>query len=482
MTEASLAERPAVASYFSFTPGGIVRAVRRYRGRAILVFGSSVLLGLAATLLTQPVYESATLLLVRFGQQQVYRTPVGPDSNPIAPADSQLSDNMVNTQVQLLQSRDVIEPVIERIGIARLYPDIAGQQVSEIASPPTAGWLRILGSPARYVNKLYWSIAPPYLKWFSRGSEMDRAVRQFLTDLSIQQARASLLLQVTYRNPNPALAQLALTRLIEEHRRLSAAVDGGERARFYASALVQMQSKLSDAEARLNRFRSEVGVVAFKEQLSMLLQQRQKLEEQRGSLIASLAGVDRSNTKLLQQLKALPPNVVAYTETHTASHQMGVTRTERSPVLTEVESAIQQGDTERAALSGHVEEIEKQLQSVDAQIQRASNLDGTRIILENDVASTESSIRNLTLRADDAALLDELGRHQSSSLSVAQAPTQPDVSDPVRPTPLRYMAIAIATGLLGAVTIAVGSMMFAGQPTDRQFNLSRRPRAPILPL
>ena len=278
----------------------------------------AILIGFALIWIIQPVYELSALLLVKFGQQQVYRSPVGLDATPIAAGGSQLSDDMVNTQVQMLQSRDVIEPVIKKISIARLYPDIVENQQSVNTPRSIAGLSHYIVEAQKYFSGLCQSIIPSYVTWSSGGSEMDRAVRRFTSDLSIQQARASLLIQVRYRNPNFTLARVALEDLIQEHRDVSAAIDGNEQVKFYASALVQTKQKLENAEIVLNRFRSEVGVVAFKEQQPMLLQQRQKVEEEHGSLTRLLAGVERRNAKLVQQLGTLPGSVTAYTETHSA--------------------------------------------------------------------------------------------------------------------------------------------------------------------
>ena len=89
----------------------------------------------------------------------------------------------------------------------------------------------------------------------------------------------------------------------------------------------------------------------------------------------------------------------------------------------------------------------------------------------------ENSLKNLTARAEEAALLNELTHQELNSVSVAQKPTQPHENNPVRPAPLKYMVVAFSVGLLAAVTVAVASMMFA-RP-DRGFLVKAFAVAPV---
>ena len=439
-----------------FTPAGVVRALGQYRWRCTAFFCVSIAAGLASILLIAPEYQSNALLMVRFGQQQVYRSPVGSDSALIAQGGSDGSVDMVNTQVQLLRSRDVIEPVIQQIGLARLYPDLVKEQPagSQLAGPAshgiTVGWQKAF--------QFYRDVMPTYMT--TGDSAMERAVRRFESDLTVQQARASLLLQVSYRNRDPLLAREVLEKLIEMQRQVSATLDGNDQTKFYTVSIEQTRRSLLDAGDRLTQFRLQQGIIAYKEQLPILLQQRQGLQQDRERLDQALQGVEQRNLKLAKQLAALPANVTAFTDTQASLQLPGTTRNVRNPLVGEVESALAKGQAEGADLSGRIAQVAKQIDAVEGTIRRASELDAQRAIVENDVASLAGSLKALTSRAEEAKLINELSRQTSSSLSVAQKPTQPEPDVPVRPAPVRYMAVASVVGVLGALTLAMASAVF----------------------
>ena len=68
-----------------------------------------------------PLYEAESSLMVRIGREYVYRPEVG--RTEIASRTPSLSE-MVNSEVEILSSRDLAEQVVRELGVERLYPDI----------------------------------------------------------------------------------------------------------------------------------------------------------------------------------------------------------------------------------------------------------------------------------------------------------------------------------------------------------------------
>src|SRR5262245_27126603 len=93
---------------------------------AILPRGKWIVLAVVTGLVTwgalseQPLYEAESSLLVRIGREYIYRPEDGRTETARTPSLSE----MVNSEVEILSSRDLAEQVVREIGADRLYPEL----------------------------------------------------------------------------------------------------------------------------------------------------------------------------------------------------------------------------------------------------------------------------------------------------------------------------------------------------------------------
>src|SRR5678809_645753 len=165
------------ANPYELTTREILSILFKERGKLIAVFlGLAVLVtGFSYTL--TPYYEATTRLLVKSGREfQVRSDP----TNPIASVPQTTKQETVNSEIQILTSRDLIEAVINQIGADRLCPGSSG--------------------------------------WFGLGSDavaLDSAVRKFYSDFKASPFELADVIEVSYRNPDRDLAVQALSTLID---------------------------------------------------------------------------------------------------------------------------------------------------------------------------------------------------------------------------------------------------------------------------
>ena len=81
------------------------------------------------TFLLPPTYEAQARLLVKVGRENVYRSEVGGDTSQILSVNN---EEIVNSETNILTSRDLIEKVVSTLTVQQLYPDLA-------KSPPRRG-------------------------------------------------------------------------------------------------------------------------------------------------------------------------------------------------------------------------------------------------------------------------------------------------------------------------------------------------------
>src|SRR6185503_1481364 len=108
------------------------------RGKWTVLVVFVVVTGIAtwSTLHTPPLFEAESSLLVRIGREYMYRPEDGRAEATRTPSLSE----MVNSEVEILSSRDLAEQVVREIGVERLYPDL----VQLVPDPNVAAEMAVL--------------------------------------------------------------------------------------------------------------------------------------------------------------------------------------------------------------------------------------------------------------------------------------------------------------------------------------------------
>src|ERR1700691_3466852 len=135
------------------------KLIGTFLGLTVLVIGYSYLL--------TPYYEATASLLVKTGREFQVRS----DPNaPIASVPSTTKQEIVNSEIQILTSRDLVEAVVEKIGAAKLYPG---------------------------------------------AGTSDAAVRDFQSDLRVSRVELADVIDITYRTRAHDVAVAALGALVD---------------------------------------------------------------------------------------------------------------------------------------------------------------------------------------------------------------------------------------------------------------------------
>ena len=170
------------------------------RKAAILtIFLSIVSLVTAATFLMTPIYQAHSSLMVKFGREFIYRPEVGDK----APAVSINQEDAINSEINILTSRDIIEWVIKTIRLETLYPDL-------------------IKKPA------------------DRLKPLEAAVLRFQKDLNVEAIKKSSVIRVSFAHPNPGLAAQAVNLAVEFFKEKHLQVHSGSELNFLETQLKQV--------------------------------------------------------------------------------------------------------------------------------------------------------------------------------------------------------------------------------------------------
>ena len=96
----------------------------KHRNTNLIVFFTVVATVTIGSFLLSPTYEAKSSLLVKFGREYIYRPEVGergPDMRSLFPLNQ---EEVINSEIQILTSRDLIEKVITTLKVENIYPDL----------------------------------------------------------------------------------------------------------------------------------------------------------------------------------------------------------------------------------------------------------------------------------------------------------------------------------------------------------------------
>jgi uncharacterized protein involved in exopolysaccharide biosynthesis len=449
----------------SFTTRDLVLIIFRFRYRVLAAFLFCVSIAVALSLLVQPVYQSeASILINKLGREFTFR----PDLSIGAPAAIPVAtdpEEILNTQVQLMRSRDVILATIERMGLERLYPKL---------------------------------VRP------GEAPDIDMAIEKFGDALQAVPQRTSNIVHVAFRNPDRALAAATLEALIQIFSEKSINVYINTQTRFYEEQLAQARDRFIQADQKLTAFRQRFGAAAFEAQMALLLQQRVNLDSERKKAAADLIGaadraqalrqsiqqtqqevtafvdtqqnrvVDDARTKLLnlklrqQEIAAnYAPNSrqvqqvereIAVAEQFLAQQIAvfsGTVRRARNDVLTALETDLSRALADRAGLEGRHDSISTHVADIDAQIDAITANETERWSLEMDVAAARDTLKAFMAKLEEARAAESLNQGRVGNIAIVQSPSLPDPRKPVHPKPLLYCILGVVAGLFFAIVVAL---------------------------
>jgi uncharacterized protein involved in exopolysaccharide biosynthesis len=406
---------------------------RQYRAMLI-----TFVVVIAAALLSGkwvPTYEARMKILVLHQRSDATVTPSA--SMPAPFNDGQVTEEDLNTEVELLSSEDLLRKVVLAAGLNR-KPGSSADGDSDVG--------------------------------------VARAVRQLAKELKIDPARKSDVISVSYRNHDPRLAAQVLQALSSAYteKHLELHHPSGE-FNFFDQQTQQYLKGLNQAQAMLTDFTKSTGVVSAQMEKDAALahandfdatarqtraaiaeteQRVQTLQAQLQSMQPRITTVVRSsdNPQLLQQLKSTllnlelkrtellrkyEPNyrLVQEVERQIADAKSAITAAESNPIRdqsTDENPSYQLVQTEllkaQADLSGLKARVASSAAIAGQYKKAAQRLDQDVIAQQNLLQATKTQEENYLLyvhKREEARIDDELDQRGIANVALAEMPVVP---------------------------------------------------------
>jgi len=499
-------EPPAPGASVATTLQEVRRALSRHRTKALLVFLFTLGSATLAAFLLPKTYRSEGKLFVRLGRENAtLDETVAPGQDPVV-ALSPSRESEINSLVDVLRSRAMVERVVEAMGPdAILRPDCesAFGAAKSLERDGAGSWSGGHAAEVPLARRRGTGAPLPDVRESSEPGRREQAVRRLESCISIEPGRKSAVIGIVCEGPSPAWTQAVVDKLIDlylaEHIRLNR--PGGS-LEFFAEQLGRLESELNEKEQTLRDLKAATGIVAPVEQRESIVRRTADLEQELARAEAELA-VSRAKTEQLKShLARLPEKQVTsqtsgfghyatdlmrsqlydlqlkrekaaakYTLEHpvrqqierqlAAAHQVYA---HQAPSRRQVTTATSRLHEETRALllaeEAALASWQAKTGALESQLARARQdletftADELRIArFERDVELARSNYRTYAASVERARIDDALKAQRMSNLSVVQpASYEPR---PVRPRKPVLMLLGLVSGLLGALGVAL---------------------------
>jgi uncharacterized protein involved in exopolysaccharide biosynthesis len=380
--------------------------------RAIAVIFVAVVAAVSLTM--APVYEAGAALLVKFGREYVYRPELG-EQRPLI---SVTPEEVLNSEVEIFISEDLVQEAVRRIGVERLHP----RRFAFLPAPTPA---------------------------------LADAVASFRKQLRVEAVRRSSVLQVSFQHRDPRLAAEAVNLLLDLYRDKHLQMFGDEKTEFLQAQLATHHERLRQSQLRLEAFREAHGAFSYTEQMTALLRRRAELETAEQDARLQLVESRQNSGALRRELGTThPPDV---------STGIARERIRASADATTQESRI-------AGVAGVLAEIDA----------RIKELDGSQVELQDiqrELAENERNYRAYQAKLEETRVASALNQQKLSNISVIHAASVP--STPIRPRKAVNLAVGALLGLLTGLGWAFGAEHLR-QGVSTPERVEQRLRLPVL--
>jgi uncharacterized protein involved in exopolysaccharide biosynthesis len=441
---------------YDLTSRELLSILFKERLKLVIVFVVLCAAVIGYSYLLTPYYEAAGRLLVKSGRE--FQTRSDPNQPTVA-VPSSTKQEIVNSEIQILTSRDLIEAVINKIGAEKLYPG---------------------------------------------SGSIEAAVRDFTGDFKASPVEQADVIDVSYRNRNHDLAVEALNDVVELYQQKHAEMFADPRYKFLEQQTKQYQDQLDAVVKKEADIRNTKSLFDVESQRAKLLDDRAAtgsiLEQLRSQSIDAHQRIDfltnrlkttpalitagESQADVVEQAKArlldlqvrqqqLKERYVGDVKPlQDADAEIGKLKdllsrndpmnrkewSQRNGAYDDMVLALNRAMADAAPLDQQIALRQKQAQSIDERLRDLQ--DGATAIadLERERQVLEELVHTYRTRYEDARMNEDLDRERVVSVSVIQRPDAP--LRPAGPRHLPFILGGVLIGLIGASGVLLYFLVF----------------------
>jgi polysaccharide biosynthesis protein PslE len=397
---------------------GILTTLFKHKQKTVvtLVLGAILLGGYTVFFpAPPPSYVARSIIMVKQGREFVPVSEIGDQRLPAPNYDA-----IINTEIQILTSKDLAGEVVHQIGPENIYPSTSEQL-------------------------------------FSKELLNEAAVLKFSEDTAATRVAGTETIEITFRHEHPYMALKALSLLIEMFKDKHLEVFSDSKSSFLEEQTKTHRQKLNELEDRLSRFQQSRKMLSVEEQTNQLTKRREDLEgairteqikiddltqkmsflrEQREGIVQDSVSVAlRTELNTLQRKEQeLAERFVAGSVTMQNIHRdIAVVKDQLEKATEQVRKAdLARGQVELARLRAELKPVETRIASLKAQLPEVEK--GIRALVPNarefadlkrETEIAQGNYLTYLRKAEESRISEDMDRRKITNVRVIEEPTMP---------------------------------------------------------
>ena len=388
----------------------------KYKTSILSIWSATVLTILLGNQLVSPTFEAESSIMVNFGREYLYNPEVGSKT----PYNYYNRSGLINSEIEILSSRDLLEQVVRTMSASQLYPKNGAETFSFI-SPLLNYFVNFFGSST---NKKIADIS-------KEDRELFIAVEEFRENLTILGNKESNIIRVIFQHTDPRIASETINILIDLYQKKHLRLFRDQRVSDFLENRVGLyDTELQSAEKALEDYRKSRAANSIELQEEILIRQRGQFDTILKEKQSELQGLSKRLASLTEQKGFMSESTPLFSETTERDRVIDNTKAELlSLQLKEQEllGTLNPQSPQVINIRKRIEIVRDFLKEQEEKMQSTTRVGKSMVYqeLERDIAmdtadqqallATIATIKN-KLEEIDASLLDYLAGEQKHSL------------------------------------------------------------------
>jgi len=456
-------------------------ALFRRKTLVVMIFLTVVAGTAVVTYLLPNKYESRVKILVKNQRVDVAITAEATSGMNAPTVENEVSENQINSEIELLTSKDLLTQVATQTGLAAYEKGWFGRPKPE---------------PVR----------------------IEAAVNRLAKDLAITPVRKANIITISYSSNSPELAAAVLKKLgdlyLEKHLKLNHPAGA---TNFFQDKADEYETQLKQTEENLTNFQLSNDLVVLSQQKDLTLQ---KTAEAKSKMLDADAAVNEATNRIArveQQLAAIPRRVV--TQSRQLPNQYSAERlntmlvelenqrtklltkfrpedrlvkevdeqirttknalaraeqktsveeaTDLNPLRQTLETELSRARLDQAGARARHETLTAQLKQYEGALKKLESDTTKHDDLQRQKKEAEENYQLYSKKREEARIADELDKQKITNVSIAEAATIPQLpTGPNRPMNL-ILGLCLAA-FLSLATVFSAEILSDAVHTPRQ--------------
>lgn len=406
---------------------GLLRAIRRHRGRALVALTICVMLTVLLIVVRKREYQSSAKLFVRIGRETASVDPTAQASGQLIHV-TDTQEREIRSLVSVLSNRDLYEKAVDEIG-ANTILNFPGD--GELEEPSRIS--QMLGRVKGGIKS-----ALVAMRLIEPVSEREQAIGVIRDSLTIEAGDSTSVVRVSAQASSPHLAQRIVTKLIDLHLafHLHSYSTPGSMS-FFSSQTDRLSQQLEQATLALAALKNQNQIASIESKKESLEARMLSLEENRFKATAALAAASSRIAAFAEQLNREAKLVASVETTGMAGSAKSAMREELyrlQIVESELLAKLKPTHPRVAEIRDQIEKAREVFDQEDQQVQVTSSLSEIHqqlrinlLIEQAKRVALEAEIKSLDTAREQ--LVDEISQINDGELQLANLQRRVDMLD-----------------------------------------------------